>query len=111
MNQRGSSCPLFSLTEDGKAKAMEHVHINLGILALICGIISAKWAMELRFSQLGQILWGIAGLLLGPLTLLILYIRQLGALQASGKPGGGWWHSSSAPARRHESPVAVDQSL
>ena len=69
---------------------MEHVHINLGILAITCGVLSAKWSMELGFSQLGQVLWGVAGLFLGPLALLILYVRQIGARQAGGEPGGQW---------------------
>ncbi|MCK4557076.1 MAG: hypothetical protein KAU47_06120 [Candidatus Aminicenantes bacterium] len=42
---------------------------------VLCAIISAKWAMELDFSEGRQILFLIGGLLLGPLMLLILYIR------------------------------------
>jgi hypothetical protein len=69
---------------------VEHVHINLGILSITCGILAAKWSMELGNSQLRQVLWGVAGLLLGPLALLILYVRHLGARQAKGEPGGQW---------------------
>ena len=48
-----------------------------GMLALTCAIISAKWAMELGFSQARQLIWGLGGLILGPLILLVLYIRLL----------------------------------
>jgi hypothetical protein len=48
-------------------------------LALLSAIVSARWAMELGFSQLGQLLWGLGGLFAGPLVLLILYVRLLGA--------------------------------
>jgi hypothetical protein len=53
------------------------LEVTLGGLALMCAVICAKWAMELGFSQLGQVLWGIAGLFAGPLVLLILYVRLL----------------------------------
>jgi hypothetical protein len=62
----------------------------MGLVAVICGILSAKWSMELGASQLGQLLWGGAGLLLGPLALLILYVRQVRARQAGRAPGGQW---------------------
>ncbi len=42
---------------------------------VICALISAKWAMELGFSESRQILFLFGGLLIGPLMLLILYIR------------------------------------
>ena len=58
-------------------------HYTLSLLAFVCGIISAKWAMELGFSQLRQVIWGVAGLLLGPVALLLLYIRLLIAWQES----------------------------
>jgi len=44
---------------------------------IVCAIISAKWAMELGYSQLRQILFLIGGLILGPIMLLILYIYLL----------------------------------
>ena len=69
---------------------VENVHISFGIVAFTCAILSAKWAMELGFSQFRQVLWGVAGLLLGPLALLILYVRLLYARQAGGEPGGQW---------------------
>jgi hypothetical protein len=80
---------------------VEHEHLILSLLACTCGILSAKWAMELGCSQLRQALWGIAGLLLGPLALLLLYVRLLGTRQALKEPGGQWV-SRSAPTRRHE---------
>jgi hypothetical protein len=42
---------------------------------VICAFISAKWAMELGFNEGRQILFLFGGLLIGPLMLLILYIR------------------------------------
>jgi hypothetical protein len=39
-----------------------------------CAIISAKWALDLNYSQPRQILFGIGGLILGPVMLLILYV-------------------------------------
>jgi hypothetical protein len=42
---------------------------------VVCAFISAKWAMELGFSEGRQILFLFGGLLIGPLMLLILYIR------------------------------------
>ncbi len=62
------------------------MEITLGSLAFVCAVICAKWAMELGFSQLGQLLWGIAGVFAGPLVMLILYVRLL--------------RVASAPARR-----------
>jgi len=42
---------------------------------VLCALISAKWALELGFSEGRQLLYLIGGLLLGPFMLLILYIR------------------------------------
>ncbi|MDH5467557.1 MAG: hypothetical protein OEY25_09080 [Candidatus Aminicenantes bacterium] len=42
---------------------------------VLCALISAKWALDLGFSEGRQLLYLIGGLLLGPLMLLILYIR------------------------------------
>ena len=49
----------------------------LGYVHLVGTIISAKWAMDLGFSQFRQVLWGIAGLVLALLVLLILYVRLI----------------------------------
>ena len=45
--------------------------------AFTCALISAKWAMDLGYSQLRQIIFGLGGLFFGPLMLLILYVRLL----------------------------------
>ena len=44
---------------------------------IVSAIISAKWAMELGYSQERQIIYLIGGLILGPIMLLILYIYLL----------------------------------
>ena len=41
---------------------------------VICAFISAKWALDLGYSEGRQILYLFGGLLIGPLMLLILYI-------------------------------------
>jgi hypothetical protein len=61
------------------------IEVALLALALVCAILSARWAMELGFSQLGQLLWGIAGFLGGPVVLLILYVRLLRGASGSAK--------------------------
>jgi len=53
---------------------------------IVCAIISAKWAMELGYSQLRQILFLIGGLILGPVMLLILYIYLLNKKLKEEKP-------------------------
>ena len=52
-----------------------------------CAIISAKWALDLGFSQLRQILFLIGGLILGPLMLLILYICLVNKAKKEGSTG------------------------
>jgi len=54
--------------------------------AIVCAIISAKWAMDLGYSQFRQIIFGIGGLIFGPLMLLILYVRLLYQAKTEGKP-------------------------
>ncbi len=49
----------------------------LAIALVACGIVSAKWAMELGFGQASQTLHLIGGILFGPLALLVLYLRLL----------------------------------
>jgi hypothetical protein len=58
--------------------------------AIVCAIISGKWAMELGFSQFRQLLWIIAGLLFPPLVLLVLYVRMLHVRGRVGHLGGAW---------------------
>lgn len=55
---------------------------------LTCAIISAKWALELGYSQLRQIICLVGGLLLGPLMLLILYVYLIRKARAEGQAGG-----------------------
>jgi hypothetical protein len=61
-----------------------------GLMLLTCAILAAKWAAELGFRQWRQVLWGIAGLVLGPIALLLLYVRVLRRAQAEGLPAGRW---------------------
>jgi len=42
--------------------------------------------MDLGYSQFRQIIFGIGGLIFGPLMLLILYVRLLYQAKAEGKP-------------------------
>lgn len=53
---------------------------------IVSAIISAKWAMELGYSQGRQILFLIGGLILGPIMLLILYIYLLNKKLKEKKP-------------------------
>jgi len=52
-----------------------------------CAIICAKWALDLGFSQIRQILFLIGGLILGPLMLLVLYVFLINKAKAEGQPG------------------------
>jgi hypothetical protein len=61
-----------------------------GLVVLTCAILAAKWASDLGFRQSRQVLWGLAGLALGPLALLLLYVRFVRKYQAEGLPGGRW---------------------
>jgi hypothetical protein len=62
----------------------------VGLVFLTCAILTAKWASDLGFRQSRQVLWGIAGLALGPIALLLLYVRFVRKSQAEGLPGGRW---------------------
>jgi hypothetical protein len=53
-----------------------------------CAIICAKWALDLGYSQLRQILFLVGGLILGPLMLLILYVRLINKAKKEGATGG-----------------------
>ena len=55
---------------------------------LSCAIISAKWALDLGFSQVRQIIILIGGLLFGPIMLLILYILCIQKAMKNGGSGG-----------------------
>jgi hypothetical protein len=52
-----------------------------------CSIICAKWALDLGFSQIRQILFLVGGLLFGPIMLLILYIYLIYKAKKEGQPG------------------------
>ena len=52
-------------------------YVSVGSISLVSGVICSKWAMELGFNQFRQLLWGILGLVLGPIAMLILYLRLL----------------------------------
>lgn len=53
---------------------------------LTCAIVCAKWALDLEFSQVRQILFLVGGLLLGPIMLLILYVFLINKAKKEG-PG------------------------
>lgn len=55
---------------------------------LSCGIICAKWALELGFSQLRQIVCLVGGLLFGPILLLVLYVFLVNKAKREGEAGG-----------------------
>ena len=61
------------------------LNAHLGIIAFACAVISAKWAMDLGWSQIRQVIWFAAGLLLGPLALMILYVCSYSAARESAK--------------------------
>jgi len=61
-----------------------------GLVVLTCAILAAEWASDLGFRQSRQVLWGLAGLALGPLALFLLYVRFVRKYQAAGLPGGRW---------------------
>jgi hypothetical protein len=46
-----------------------------GAFAFLCGIISARRALELEYGQGRQLVCFLGGLLLGPLMPLIMYLR------------------------------------
>ncbi len=56
--------------------------------ALGSGIVCAKWAMDLGYSQVRQLIWGLIGTVAGPLALLILYCRQLRQVKG---PARAWF--------------------
>ena len=58
-----------------------------GSLMFLFGIVSAKWAMELGYSQLLQLTLFCVALFLGPLVLLVLYLRLIYQRNAHGESG------------------------
>ena len=59
----------------------------IAVSNVTCAIVCAKWALDIGFSQLRQVLFLVAGLLFGPLTLLILYIYLVNKAKKQGQPG------------------------
>jgi hypothetical protein len=59
--------------------------VQVGLVAFVCAVICAKWAMDLGWSQTRQMIWFAAGLLLGPLAMMILYVRQLSGAPESAR--------------------------
>ena len=55
---------------------------------LSCAVICAKWALDLGFSQIRQVLFLIGGLLLGPIMLLILYVFLVNKARKEGGTAG-----------------------
>jgi hypothetical protein len=64
--------------------------MNAGIVVsnLSCAVISAKWALDLGFSQIRQIIFLVDGLFFGPLMLLILYVLLVNKAKKEGQSGG-----------------------
>ena len=50
---------------------------TIAILNLICGLVSAKWALDLGFSQARQLIFMFGGFILGPIILLVLYVQHI----------------------------------
>ena len=55
---------------------------------LSCAVISAKWALDLGFSQLRQVIFLIGGAVFGPIMLLILYVFLVNKAKTEGGAGG-----------------------
>lgn len=63
----------------------------IAISNLTCAVICAKWALDLGFTQIRQIIFLIGGLFFGPIMLLILYIFLVNNARKQGKSGGNVW--------------------
>ncbi len=55
---------------------MEYI-TSIGCLSILSAVLSGKWAMELGFNQIRQVLWMMGGFIFGPLALLTLYVRLI----------------------------------
>lgn len=60
---------------------------TIAVSNVACAFICAKWALELGFSQLRQIIFLIGGLIFGPLILLVLYVFLINKAKKEGQPG------------------------
>lgn len=83
-----------SLAEE-RAIAKNEIVVSSSLVFLF-GIVSAKWAMELGYSQLLQLTLFCVALFLGPLVLLVLYLRLIRQRQAYGKAGAQMFGISQA---------------
>lgn len=63
-------------------------YAEYGVTAFLCGIVSARWALELNYGKGRQLVCFLGGLLLGPLMPLIMYLRLPGP-HTSHPVGGG----------------------
>ena len=54
---------------------------------LSCAVICAKWALDLGYSQIRQVVFLIGGLLIGPIMLLILYVFLVNKARKEGGSG------------------------
>ena len=50
---------------------------TIAILNLIYGLVSAKWTLDLDFSQTRQLIFMFDGFILGHIILLVLYVRHI----------------------------------
>jgi hypothetical protein len=65
-------------------------YITYGWIGLFSAVICGKWALELGYRQSRQLLWMIAGLVLAPMALLVLYDRLLHQCRSEGQLAGRW---------------------
>lgn len=54
---------------------MEHYVVSYAGTALLCAVVSARWALELNYGQARQLVCFLGGLVLGPIMPLIMYFR------------------------------------
>lgn len=55
---------------------------------LSCAVICAKWALDLGFSQIRQMIFLFGGFILGPVMLLVLYVFLVNKAKKEGGTGG-----------------------
>lgn len=68
---------------------MEHAIVTFSV-SLVFGLVCAKWALELGYSQMSQMIHLLVGLFLGPLVLLVLYVRLIYKRRNEDAPGAQW---------------------
>jgi hypothetical protein len=54
--------------------AISEIYTNYTLFLFLCGLIAAKWGLELGVSQFRQLLLFILGCLTGPFILVLQYI-------------------------------------